>query len=120
MMMDDDDLDRALAALPLDEPPADLQQRILARTVYAPQPAFRGWELWAVGTLIAIATWLCWLIASTPHVVTRTVTSVGHLLAVSGLDSTTTVLWLAAGVSTTWWLMQLSVPAQARRRIEVR
>jgi hypothetical protein len=120
MMMDDDALDRALAALPLDDPPADLQQRILARTVYAPQPAFRGWELWAVGTLIAVATWLCWLVASAPHAVTRIVTAFSHVVALSGLDSTATVLWLVAGVSTTWWLTQLSVPSQtARRRIKV-
>ena len=36
--MTDDDLDRALFALPLEEPPADLHGRILAATVLRPAP----------------------------------------------------------------------------------
>ena len=39
--MTDDELDRALFALPLEEPPADLRARILAATVCGSAPAFR-------------------------------------------------------------------------------
>ena len=46
--MTDDDLDRALFALPLEEPPADLHRRIMAATVLRPAPEFRQWELWAL------------------------------------------------------------------------
>ena len=119
MMMDDDALDRALAALPLDEPPADLQRRILARTVYAPRAAFLGWELWLVAIATALVGWFGWLLLSAPHAQERVGDALARLVAVSGLDSMNTVLWLAAGVSATWWIVQLSVPDR-RHRIEVR
>ena len=44
--MTDDELDRALFALPLEEPPADMHERIMAATVLRAGPAFRTWELW--------------------------------------------------------------------------
>ncbi len=47
--MTDDELDRALFALPLEEPPADLHGRILAATVLRPAPTFRVWELLHAG-----------------------------------------------------------------------
>ncbi|MGD0051142.1 MAG: hypothetical protein ABSD03_04875 [Vulcanimicrobiaceae bacterium] len=119
MMMDDDALDRALAALPLDEPPADLQQRILARTVYAPRAALRGWELWVIAIAAALVGWFGWVLLSAPHAQERITDTLARVIAVSGLDSMNTVLWLAAGVSATWWIVQLSVPDR-RRRIEVR
>ncbi len=63
MIDDDDALDRALAALPLEEPPADLHARIMAATVYAPAPAgvpVPGWERgWlALFAGLAVCGWL--------------------------------------------------------------
>ena len=60
-----------------------------------------------------------WLLLSAPHAQERVGDALARLVAVSGLDSMNTVLWLAAGVSATWWIVQLSVPDR-RRRIEVR
>ena len=56
--MDDAALERALFALPLEEPPADLRGRILAATVYRPALPFKMWEVWVIGTLMALAVWL--------------------------------------------------------------
>ena len=121
MTHDDDfsDLDRMLAALPLEEQPAGLHARILTATVYRPQPAVRTWELWVIGIFVALAVWLTWAVAGAPHAEERLINATGRLLEVGGLDSLTTVLWLAVGVSATWWVSQLTVPTKPRR-IEVR
>ena len=55
--MDDERLERALAALPLEEPPPELRARILAATVYRPVPNVATWQIWLLGTLLAVATW---------------------------------------------------------------
>jgi len=56
--MHDDDLDRALFALPLEAPPAGLRESILRATVYAPSLAMRFWETLAIGALAALVAWL--------------------------------------------------------------
>ena len=115
----DDDLDRALAALPLEEPPARLHARIMAATVLRPAPLVRSWEIWLVGTLLALAVWLTWTLISAPHATERVVSAAtGALAAAAG--SETTMLWLALGISSAWWLSQLSVPRTARRDVRVR
>jgi hypothetical protein len=120
MSYHDDDLDRALAALPLEEPPAGLHARIMAATVYRPAPAFTGWEVWLIGTLVAVALWLTWLLVNTPHVTERLTAAVVNAFADSGLTSEYTVLWLAVGVSAAWWISTLTVPAAARRNVRTR
>jgi hypothetical protein len=115
----DDDLDRALAALPLEEPPAALHARIMAATVHRPAPLVRSWELWLVGTLIAVAGWLTWLLLSAPHATERLIGVVSRTLETSGFTSEYTVLWLAVGVSAAWWISQLSVP-RSRRNLRAR
>jgi len=119
MNHDDDTLDRAIAALPLAEPPAGFHARVMAATVYRPEPAVRTWELWVIGTLVAVAAWLTWMFASTPHATEQIADAVAYAVQTSGLTSTYTVLWLAVGVSAAWWISQLSVPS-SRGRIEVR
>lgn len=120
-MIDDDDLDRALAALPLEEPPALLHDRIMAATVYAPPSlpiAGSGWELWIVATLVGVAVWLSWLVLSAPHLTERATDAITRLAGTGGLTSISTLLWLAVGASAAWWITQLSFPG--RGRIEVR
>ncbi len=112
-MIDDDALDRALMALPLEEPPADLHARIMAATVDAPEPAaaaFPGWELWLVVLLSTLALWLAWVFVSTPHVVDRLGAAIDRTVAGGDLTSASTLIWVAVGVSAAWWITQLSVP----------
>jgi hypothetical protein len=119
MKYDDDALDRALDALPLEEAPAGLHARIMAATVYRPEPAVKGWEVWLIGTLVAIAAWLSWLLVSTPHATERLATTLSHAIDTVGLTSEYTMLWMAVGVSAAWWISQLTVPT-SRRNIRVR
>jgi len=116
---DFDDLDRMLAALPLEEPPATLHARILTATVYRPRAVVSNWEVWLIGTLVALAVWLSWLVAADPHAGERFVELSTRLIDAGGLDSLSTFLWLAVGVSATWWISQMSFPV-APRRIEIR
>ncbi len=119
MTYDDDfaDLDRMLAALPLEEPPGGLRTRILAATVYRPVPVVRPWELWLIATLVAVATWMTWALASSPHAGERLSDTTMRLIAAGGLDSFSTALWLAAGVSAAWWISQMSFPTPRRSRV---
>ncbi|HWT06088.1 MAG TPA: hypothetical protein VN224_10060 [Xanthomonadales bacterium] len=117
---DDDDLDRAIAALPLAEPPAGFHARVMAATVYRPEPAVRNWEVWVIGTLVAVAAWLSWMAAATPHATERIAGALLNVAVQTAAFTTTyTVLWLAVGVSAAWWISLLTVPA-SRNRIEAR
>ncbi len=115
----DDDLDRAIAALPLAEPPAGFHARVMAATVYRTEPAVRGWEVWVIGTLVAVAAWLTWIVMSTPHATQRFADAAIYAVQTAGLTSSYTVLWLAVGASAAWWISQISVPS-SRSRIEAR
>jgi hypothetical protein len=117
---DFDDLDRALAALPLEEPPAGLHARIMAATVYQVEPTIPAWEVWLIGTLVACGAWLVWFVASAPHASERLVDAATRWVDNAGLTSDYTLLWLAVGVSAAWWISQLNFPAPRRNRIEAR
>lgn len=120
MMHDDfDDLDRMLAELPLEQPPAGLRARILSATVYRPRSAVATWEVWLLGTLVALAVWVTWLVAASPGAGERLVEASSRLIEAGGLDSLSTALWLAVGISAAWWVSQMSFPTSARR-IEIR
>lgn len=123
MMYDDDALDRALAALPLEDPPADLHARIMAATVDAPAsaaPFLPGWELWLVTILSTLAVWLAWLFVSTPHAVDRLTLAIDRIVESGGLTSASTILWVAIGVSAAWWVTQISVPQPLAQKIRQR
>jgi len=111
----DDDLDRALASLPLEEPPAGLHARIMAATVHRPEPLVRSWEVWLVGTLVAVAAWLTWTLLSAPHAIERVTTALARGLETTGAGDYTVFVWLAVGISATWWIWQLSVPSSPGR-----
>jgi hypothetical protein len=107
--MTDDELDRALFALPLEEPPADLYGSIMAATVWRPAPAFRTWELWLAAAAFALVAWLtAWMLASSPGALDR----LGHTLIVTlhglGLFSRITYVWIGIGLSSVWWISSLS------------
>ncbi len=118
MTHDDDlsDLDRILAVLPLEEPPAGLRARILARTVYRPVTIMRAWEVWVLGAVIALAAWATWALATAPYAGERIAAATTRLVDAGGLNSLSTVLWLCAGVSAAWWISQITVPVPRRVR----
>jgi len=102
-MNHDDDLDRALMALPLEEPPAGLRDAILRATVYAPPVAslaLRGWEIVLVGTLLAVGAWLAFALAQDQLLSARVTAGLQSLVA--ALADPTTLGWLAAGVVATF------------------
>ena len=116
---DDDALDRALAALPLEVPPPGLHARIMAATVYRPEPVLGGWEIWLIGTLVALAAWASWLVVTTPHAAEQLTLLATEALENTGLASSYTLLWLAVGASAAWWISQLTFPS-SRGRNEAR
>jgi len=117
--MIDDELERAIFALPLEEPPVDLRAHILAATIARPQPTFRAWEIWLFGTLVAFTVWLMVLVGtSAPDVggtISRTVNDGVDRFA--QLISVNTLVWTALGLSFVIWISQLSLPQSRRREI---
>jgi hypothetical protein len=116
--MTDDELERALFALPLEEPPVDLRARILAATIARPRLTFRAWEVWLVGTLFAFMVWLTFIVGTAvPDIggaINRAVSAGVDRFSESG--SVSTLMWMALGVSFAVWISQLSLP-QSRREI---
>jgi hypothetical protein len=113
--MTDDELDRALFALPLEEPPADLHQRIMSATVLRAAPAFRQWELWLLAAGVAVVGALAlYVFTSTPDPGTRLADSITAVLRTLGLFSRSTYMWLAIGLSSAWWISSLPFMATPR------
>lgn len=110
--MTDDELERALFALPLEEPPSDLRTRILAATVDRPRLTFAAWEVWLVGTAAAFMVWLMFLVGtSVPDIggtISRAVTA--GIDTVVPAMSMSTLMWMALGMSFVVWISQLSLP----------
>ena len=106
MYRDDDALDRALFALPLEEPPADLRASILTSTVYrpAPVPAFAPWEIGLLGLMAALLVWFVSIIAMGGGSLFEHTISAIASTASRALPNVTTLAWLGAGTATAFWL----------------
>jgi hypothetical protein len=118
--MTDDDLDRALFNLSLEEPPADLHERILSATVrraVAPV-AFRPWELWLLAAAVVLVAFITVaLLASVPDLVDRVpFTFVGAMHAL-GLFSLSTYVWCAVGASAVYGISSLPLMPGNRRAV---
>jgi len=114
--MTDDQIERALFALPLEEPPADLHARILAATIHRPRLMFRAWEVWVIGTLVAVMVWLGYLVFSLPQASDRLARALAASLDQFGLQlGSGLALWILLGISTAVWISLISLP-QSRRR----
>lgn len=114
----DDDLDRALFALDLHEPPEDLRASILAATVYRTPPALRPWEVWTFGALCAVVLWLCVFAAHGGVAIALSATAAfgGALLAI--VSHPAVLFWAAAGGGIAVWLSQVNLTlAPGYRRI---
>jgi hypothetical protein len=101
---DDDALDAALFALPLEEPPADLRASILAATVYRPAPIFSFREILALGTLSAVVVWLVVAVVLGGGTLFVHTLQDAQVVVGRALSSAMTVAWIAAGGATAIWL----------------
>jgi len=107
--MTEDDLDRALFALPLEEPPAGLHERIMAATAMRPSPTFAMWEwmLLVVAVSLTIAATV-WMFTSAPGSVHRLGYAVVGMARALGLFQRATYIWLGVGITSVWWISSLN------------
>ena len=116
MRYDDEMLERALAALPLEETPLDLHARILEATILRPAPLFRVWELWVLGIALATAAWLVLAIIGSPlaggaSVATEIQTGFDGAFQLATLAwQPSARLWIGIGVIAAIWFSQLTFP----------
>jgi hypothetical protein len=114
--MTDDELERALFALPLEEPPVELRSRILAATVSRPRLTFRAWEVWLIGTMLAFMVWLAFLVGtSSPDIggaISRALCA--GVDEIAALFSVSALMWIVLGISCALWISQLSLPGTLR------
>lgn len=108
----DDDLERALFALPLEEPPDGLRGSILAATIHRPPAAVAPWELWTGATLFAILVWLVGAIVAGSVHVPAAFGAVDS--AVAWFAQPSTLLWAAVGGATAIWVSQLNLTSVTR------
>jgi hypothetical protein len=105
MMYDsDDELERALFALPMEEPPSDLRGAILTATAYRPAPPFKMWEAVTIGAISAVTVWLVILVAmGGGSLAIDTLSTIGTAI-VNVVTNTYALAWLGAGAATALWL----------------
>ncbi len=101
---DDDALDAALFALPLEQPPADLRSAILSATIYRPHPVFSLREIITLGALCAVVVWLvAAVIGGGGALFVHSLQAVGATIIHAG-SNLTLIAWIAAGAATAIWL----------------
>jgi len=122
-MNDDfDELDRALFALPLEEPPPGLRRAILEATVFSQArvsaPAVRPWESLAAGTTLAIGAWLIFALIAYKGFAVAFNTEI--VAAVQAFAAPNSLVWLGAGCAIAAWLtvlgsVRLRLPGRGAR-----
>jgi hypothetical protein len=101
---DNDALDAALFALPLEEPPSGLRSAILSATIYRPHPVFSLREIITLGVLCAVIVWLvAEVIGGGGSLFVHSSQAVGATLMRAGTN-VTLIGWIAAGAATAIWL----------------
>ena len=120
-MNDDfDDLDRALFALPLEEPPLGLRESILRATIYAPvaTPApFSAVETVGIGVALALAAWVAMICVADRTVVVGIAAFVVQILR--AISDVQTIAWLGIGslaAAGIWIGISTPFPSPFRRR----
>jgi hypothetical protein len=102
-----DDLDHALMALPLAEPPRDLRAKILARTIARPVPVFSAVEIWLIVTIGAIVLWLGGLVALDANALAPRIAALWNVVD-ARLESFLTpsvFTWVAVGGAIALWIV---------------
>ncbi len=112
----DDELEQALFALELEQPPRDLRAAILAATVYRAPATVKAWEIWAAGALCAVLVWFLLLIVRGGAIPAGTID--GYVRdALSVLAQPKLVFWAAVGAGAALWISQLNLtPAPGAAR----
>jgi len=99
-----DELERAILAVPLEEPPAGMRASILMATAYRPAPAFSFLDLGVIGTLGAVALWMVvLLVLGGGTLFVHTVGTIGTFLS-HAFSNASILAWMAAGGATALWL----------------
>jgi hypothetical protein len=111
----DDELDRALFALPLEPLPDGLRASILAAVSVVPRPLLTRLEVVGVGAILALAAWLVILVLTGGSSIGASFGQVGADLA-HVASNWTTLAWLATGAATAIWLSLVTFP----KRLPVR
>lgn len=93
MRLDDDSLDRAIMAQPLEEPPSGLRASILAATIYRSEPPFTVAEVVAVASIVGVLAWLGTWLAPLVGVAIE-----------AAFSDVTVLLWAGAGIAIAFWL----------------
>ena len=113
MKYNDDELERALFALDLEEPPSDLRASILARTIYhVPATAtVRPWEIWLFGGLLAILVWMLLTVlrGAAGPAISQADTFGSDLVAF--FSHPANLFWIAVGAAATVWISQVNLTA---------
>ena len=105
----DEELERALFALELEEPPAGMRASILAATIYRPPVPVHPWEIWVLGGLFAVLAWLLALAARGSALPAFSTFSSYVNDAVAYVAKPETLFWLAVGGGLTLWISQLNL-----------
>ncbi|MDQ2991570.1 MAG: hypothetical protein M3R30_01960 [Candidatus Eremiobacteraeota bacterium] len=100
----DEDLERALFALDLEEPPADLRGSILASTCYRAPVIFKQWEIVALGAALAVVAWVAWAVVTGGLPALAGNLQSGFQVVGNDLSNTVTLWWIAVGGSVAVWL----------------
>lgn len=108
----DEDLERALFALDLEEPPADLRGSILAATVYRAPVIFKQWELVLLGAGVAVLAWVAFAIVTGGLPSLAGNLQAGLQTVGSALSNMLTLSWIAAGGAVAVWLSLWANPSQ--------
>jgi hypothetical protein len=111
----DDDLDQALLALPLEPLPDGLRASILASLTMAPGAVLTRWEVFGVGLILALATWLSLLLVGGGVNAGAWMASAVGALG-NALTSPATLTWMAVGVGCALCLSLVSIPRRVTAR----
>lgn len=110
-----DDLDLAIAALPLDEPPAGLRSAILARTIHRSAAPAWSWELTVIGACIAVLVWAALaLITGSAAPIAAFIGSFTQQ-SISTLVNINTLAWISSGMLLAFWLTVGITPLAPQR-----
>lgn len=119
MNYSDNDLERALFNLPLEEAPDGMRASILAHTIYHRHavPVIKAWEAWLIGGCLAAIAWLVVLVLREgPAPVVSALNAFGAAI-LDIVSQPATVLWIAVGGAAAIWLSHLTlIPVKAAVR----